>query len=152
MVIKSKQYYLMPQVTKRVEFWKQKLLNNVPSLSNKYPCQFFCRYCVNAAVISWWRHQMETFSALLALCAGNSPVTFDFHSLRPVTRRFDAFFNLRLNIQLSKQSWDWWLDTPSCSLWRHCNGGETYWGDAFGLAAFYDDMCCCFDNHLQGWF
>ena len=23
---------------------------------------------------SWWRHQMETFSALLALCAGNSPV------------------------------------------------------------------------------
>ena len=24
--------------------------------------------------VSWWRHQMETFSALLALCAGNSPV------------------------------------------------------------------------------
>ena len=23
----------------------------------------------------WWRHQMETFSALLAICAGNSPVT-----------------------------------------------------------------------------
>ena len=22
----------------------------------------------------WWRHQMETFSALLAICAGNSPV------------------------------------------------------------------------------
>ena len=22
---------------------------------------------------SWWRHQMETFSALLAICAGNSP-------------------------------------------------------------------------------
>ena len=26
------------------------------------------------ALGSWWRHQMETFSALLALCAGNSPV------------------------------------------------------------------------------
>ena len=25
-------------------------------------------------VCSWWRHQMEAFSALLALCAGNSPV------------------------------------------------------------------------------
>ena len=25
----------------------------------------------------WWRHQMETFSALLAICAGNSPVTVD---------------------------------------------------------------------------
>ena len=24
----------------------------------------------------WWRHQMETFSALLAICAGNSPVNF----------------------------------------------------------------------------
>ena len=23
--------------------------------------------------LSWWRHQMETFSALLAICAGNSP-------------------------------------------------------------------------------
>ena len=23
---------------------------------------------------SWWRHQMETFSALLAICAGNLPV------------------------------------------------------------------------------
>ena len=27
---------------------------------------------------SWWRHHMETFSALLALCAGNSPVTREF--------------------------------------------------------------------------
>ena len=27
---------------------------------------------------SWWRHQMETFSALLALCAGNSPVPGEF--------------------------------------------------------------------------
>ena len=23
---------------------------------------------------TWWRHQMETFSALLGICAGNSPV------------------------------------------------------------------------------
>ena len=23
--------------------------------------------------LAWWRHQMETFSALLAICAGNSP-------------------------------------------------------------------------------
>ena len=25
-------------------------------------------------LLPWWRHQMETFSALLALCTGNSPV------------------------------------------------------------------------------
>ena len=32
-----------------------------------------CLSCAN--IISWWRLQMKTFSALLALCAGNSPVT-----------------------------------------------------------------------------
>ena len=38
---------------------------------------------------------METFSALLALCAGNSPVTGQFHAQRPVTRSFEVFFDLR---------------------------------------------------------
>ena len=38
---------------------------------------------------------METFSALLALCAGDSPVQ------RPVTRSFDIFFDQRLSKQLS---------------------------------------------------
>ena len=55
---------------------------------------------------AWWRHQMETFSALLAFCAGNSPVTC-------------------LNKRLSKQWWDWWFEMPSRSLWRHCNGNAT---------------------------
>ena len=36
--------------------------------------------------VLWWRHQMETFSALLAICAGNSPVTGEFTAQRPVTR------------------------------------------------------------------
>ena len=41
-------------------------------------------------------------------------------------RSFDVFFGLRLNKQLSKQSWGWWFETPSCSLWRKCNGmGQT---------------------------
>ena len=39
----------------------------------------------------------------------------------PVTRNFDVFFDLRLNKRLSKQSWGWWFETPSHSLWRHCN-------------------------------
>ena len=52
----------------------------------------------------WWRHQMETFSALLALCAGNSPVTGEFPTWRPVTQSFDVSFDLRLNKRLSKQS------------------------------------------------
>ena len=56
--------------------------------------------------VAWWRHQMETFSALQALYVGNSPVTFD----------------LRMNKQLTKQSRRWWFDTPLRLLWRHCNG------------------------------
>ena len=69
-----------------------------------------------------WRHQMETFSALLALCAGNSPATGEFPSQSPVTRSFDVFFALCLNKRSSKQSLGWWFETPSRSSWRHCNG------------------------------
>ena len=64
---------------------------------------------------------METFSALLALWPGNSPVTGEFPLQRPLTRRFDVFLDLRLNKRLSTQSWGWWFETPSRSLWRHCN-------------------------------
>ena len=75
---------------------------------------------------SWWRHQMETFSALLALCAENSPVTGEFPSQRPVTRSFDVFFDLRLNKRLSKPSRHQWFETPLHPLWRHCNDRPMY--------------------------
>ena len=64
---------------------------------------------------------METFSALLAICAGNSPVTGEFPTQRPVTRSFDVYFDLRPNERLSKQSWGWWFETLSSPLWRHRN-------------------------------
>ena len=67
-----------------------------------------------------WRHQMETFSALLALCEGNPLVTAWFLLQRPVTQSFDICFDLPLNNQLSKQSRCRWFETPSRSLWRHC--------------------------------
>ena len=82
-------------------------------------------------VITWWRHQMETFSALLALCAGNSPVTGEFPSQRPVPRRFDVFFDLRLNKRFRKPSGGWWFETPSWSLWRQCNVSQTTVSNAF---------------------
>ena len=47
---------------------------------------------------------METFSALLAICAGNSPVSGEFPAQRPVTRSFDVFFDLRLDERLNKHS------------------------------------------------
>ena len=40
---------------------------------------------------------METFSTLLAICVGNSPVTGEFLAQRPVARSFDVYFDLRLN-------------------------------------------------------
>ena len=64
---------------------------------------------------------METFSALLAICAGNSPVPGEFPTQRPVTRSFDVFFDLCLNKRLRKQSRGWWFETLSCRLWRHRN-------------------------------
>ena len=64
---------------------------------------------------------METFSALLAICAGNSPVPGEFPAQRPVTRSFDVFFDLRLNKRLSKQSSGWWFQTLSFPLWRPRN-------------------------------
>ena len=56
---------------------------------------------------------METFSVLLAIRAGNSPVTGEFSTHRPVTRGFDVFFDLRPNKRLSKQSRGWWFETLS---------------------------------------
>ena len=87
-------------------------MTDVPS--SRHPAMYIAKY-------AWWRHEMETFSALLSICAGNSPVTGEFPAQRPVTRTFDVFFDLRLNKRLSKQSWGWWFETQSRSLWRHCN-------------------------------
>ena len=76
--------------------------------------------------LTWWRHQIETFSALLALCAGNSPASGEFPTQRPVTWSFDIFFDLGLNKRLSKQSWGWWLETLSSPLWRHRNEPKSF--------------------------
>ena len=63
---------------------------------------------------------METFSALLSLCAGNSSVSGEFPSQRHVTRSFDVWSAPEK--RLSKQSKRRWFVTPSSSLWRHCIG------------------------------
>ena len=64
---------------------------------------------------------METLSALLAICAGNSLVAGEFAVQRPVTPSFDVFFDLHPNKRASKQWWGWWFETPSFPLWRHRN-------------------------------
>ena len=65
-------------------------------------------------------------SALLALCPGNSPVSGEFPAQRPVMRSFGVSLISALNKRFSKQSWGWWFETPSHSLWRHCNAVDTW--------------------------
>ena len=66
-------------------------------IMRKYYPHYWIHDILSAILDStWWRHQMETFSPLLALYAGNSLVTGEFPSQRPVTRNFDVFFDLRL--------------------------------------------------------
>ena len=77
-----------------------------------------CPLRINISHLPWWRHQMETYSALWAIYAGNSPTT----AQRPVTRSFVVFFDLRLIKWLSKHSRCWWFEMPSHPLWSRCNG------------------------------
>ena len=110
-------------------------------------CQIFCfnhiwiNLTSTAQGYSWWRHQMETFSALLAICAGNSPASGEFPAQRPVTRSFDVFFDLCLNERLRKQSWGWWFETLLCPVWRHCNDQDK--------CAYTRPYNCCWDVHEQ---
>ena len=87
-------------------------------------CSWFALYVL--FWLAWWRHQMGTFSALLAICAGNSPVPGEFLAQRPATRSYDVFSDLRLNKRLRKQSWGWWFETLSRPLWRHCNINDNF--------------------------
>ena len=75
-------------------------------------------------VCTWWRHQMETFSALPGYCflCGE----FIVHRWIPRTKASDAELwcfpsSLPEKKKLSKQASGWWFETPSHLLWHHCN-------------------------------
>ena len=69
--------------------------------------------CANNFVNSWWRHQMETFFASLATCAGYSPVT----------REFPAHKGQWRGALMVSLIWSWtngWLNNrDACDLRRH---------------------------------
>ena len=50
----------------------------------------------------------------------------EFLAQRPVTRRFDVFFDLSLNEWLNKRSRFWWFETQLRPLWRHCNDLDSF--------------------------
>ena len=53
----------------------------------------------------------------------------------PLTKARNAefwwFFLSAWNKGLSKQSWSWWFERLSCSLWRHCNVSSLNWHGKF---------------------
>ena len=94
---------ITPKDMGTIDHWETIAINT----SNQETYAYFLQLTSNTEshddVIKW------IFSALLALCAGNSPVPGEFPAQRPVTRSFDVFFDLRLNKRLSKQSRGWCL-------------------------------------------
>ena len=76
--------------------WTKQTRSMVPNAAN---LSRYVRY-------PWWRHRMETFSALLALCTGNATVTSEFLSQRPVTQSFGVFFDLRLQPRIGLTHFD----------------------------------------------
>ena len=100
-------------------FITEKLHHMTPPLVFFIACSLVTPALSGSYCSTWWRHQMETFSALLTLCARNSRDTGEFPAQRPVRQSFDVFFDPRLTKPLNKQSWGWCFVTPSPSLWRH---------------------------------
>ena len=91
--------------------------------------QFFSGGMISQAIF-WWRHQMETFSALLAP-----------HEVRW------RFFDLRLNKRLSKQPRSRWFETPLPSLCRHCNAIlQILWREAIFVK---NDLLWIFDKYIH---
>ena len=90
-------------------------------------------YIGNSHSNAWCCHQMETSSALPALCEGKPPATGGFPSQRPETRSFDVFFDLCFDLVLSVFWTSGWTKNPHLSgeytimlKWHHCNSCEEW--------------------------
>ena len=88
----------------------------ISSFSLFYFCLYIFPDTFHDDVIKW-----ELFPRYWHLVPFVWGVTGEFPSQRPVSRSFDVLFDLRMNKRFSKQSWGWWFETRSRSLWRHCN-------------------------------
>ena len=131
------------KITTDLSFW-MRLHNRTVPLAD------LVEKCMNRCIDHMMTSSNGNFSALLAICDGNSPVP---GTQRPVTRSFDIFFDLRLNKRLSKQSWGWWFETPSRPLWRQCNEqlnfNMTYaW---FGYAIVWKCVAQCHHDNAIKW-
>ena len=70
-----------------------------------------------------WKHFPRNWPLVWGI--HHSPVNFPYKCQWPGALIFSLIF--ALNKRLSKQSWGWWFETPSHSLWRHCNVVARSW-------------------------
>ena len=93
---------------------------------------------------AWWRHQMEIFSALLALCAGKSPVPGEF----PDQWRGALMFSLicaRINgwvnnceagdLRRYRAHYDVIVMANGCGV--EFSGARSDWGDVWALKSLF---------------
>ena len=70
-------------------------------------------------------------------------------SLRPMTRIFVVFFDLRLNKRLSKQLRCRWFETPWRSLWCHRNGTICIYHTVHSPSyTIFDCLCLLYQQRL----
>ena len=86
--------------------------------------------------LSWWRHQMETISALLAIWAGNSPVNGGFPAQRPVTRSF--------HVSLMCAWMNGWVNIREAGHLRRHRAHHNV------IVMYYDYYHICWDIHWTG--
>ena len=96
------------------------------AMSFSNPFQSMASFSPYRGWSSWWR-QMEAFSALLAITNAGEV-------------GFDVYFDLLLNKRLSKQSWSWWFEVPSCPLCCHCNVLGNFWRTGY---QYQCDLAIC---------
>ena len=110
------------------------------------------KYVISESIclsITRWRHDMETVSALLALCGEEYMMMSSngniFRVAGHLCGELWCFFDLRVNKRLSKQSWGWWFETLSRPWWRHydahCSPMESSYKRPV-MQSFHDFFVC----------
>ena len=106
----------------------------------------FLKYCNTTGS---WLFMMTSSNENIFRVTG--PLCGEFTGPRWIPRKASdaelwCFFDLRPNKRLSKQSWGWWFETLSCSLWRHCNDNLS----AHRNCSFFQSTFCGFCERSSG--
>ena len=124
-------------------------------------------YCISSCgqPLTWTEKQKTSLNSITMMTSSNGNIfrvtghlcgeftgLREFPTQRPVTRSFDVFFYLRPNKRLSKQSWGWWLKTPSRPLWRHRN--DIKFVNSYITSKVITEVTCRTNtaDHQQAWY